>query len=81
MRVEFLPPYSPDYNPVELAFDDIKAYFRRNGEALCHALRGDDGSRLGGEAITFLWNAIYSITPDDAAGFFNKCGYKVPGHA
>jgi transposase len=26
-----LPPYSPDYNPIELAFSKIKAYVRRDG--------------------------------------------------
>ncbi|KAJ8475072.1 hypothetical protein ONZ45_g15735 [Pleurotus djamor] len=30
MRVMFLPPYSPDYNPIELAFSAIKAYVRRH---------------------------------------------------
>jgi transposase len=29
MHVLFLPPYSPDYNPIELAFSAIKAYVRR----------------------------------------------------
>jgi transposase len=27
----YLPPYSPDYNPIELAFSKIKAYIRRDG--------------------------------------------------
>ena len=31
MRVLFLPPYSPDYNPIELAFSSIKAYVRCTG--------------------------------------------------
>ncbi|KAG2740175.1 hypothetical protein P692DRAFT_20753883, partial [Suillus brevipes Sb2] len=26
----FLPPYSPDYNPIEQAFSAIKAYLRRH---------------------------------------------------
>ncbi len=29
-RVLFLPPYSPDYNPIELAFSTIKVWFKRN---------------------------------------------------
>jgi len=31
MQYEFLPPYSPDYNPIELAFSAIKAHIQRNG--------------------------------------------------
>ena len=26
----FLPPYSPDYNPIEAAFKDLKAWIKRN---------------------------------------------------
>ena len=29
--VHFLPPYSPDYNPIEEAFSKVKATFRSNG--------------------------------------------------
>jgi DDE superfamily endonuclease len=29
-RVEFLPPYSPDFNPIEEAFSCVKAWLRRN---------------------------------------------------
>ena len=28
--VVFLPPYSPDLNPIELAFAHVKAYFKAN---------------------------------------------------
>ena len=30
MRVLFLPPYSPDYNPIEESFSAIKAWIRAN---------------------------------------------------
>jgi transposase len=29
-RVLFLPPYSPDYNPIETAFSFIKSWLKRN---------------------------------------------------
>jgi transposase len=29
-RVIFLPPYSPDYNPIEIAFSTIKSWIKRN---------------------------------------------------
>jgi transposase len=28
--LEFLPPYSPDYNPIEEAFAELKAWMRKN---------------------------------------------------
>ena len=37
MQYMFLPPYSPDYNPIELAFSSIKAFVWHAGE-----LRRDD---------------------------------------
>ena len=30
VRLEFLPPYSPDYNPIEEAFAELKAWIRKN---------------------------------------------------
>ena len=41
-RLLFLPPYSPDLNPIEMAFSKLKAHLRRIGartiEALCRAI-------------------------------------------
>jgi transposase len=34
VRVEFLPPYSPDLNPIEECFSAVKAYCRRHYRAL-----------------------------------------------
>jgi hypothetical protein len=36
--VLFLPPYSPDLNPFEMAFAKLKAHLRRIGERTIHAL-------------------------------------------
>ena len=30
IRLEYLPPYSPDYNPIEEAFAEMKAWMRKN---------------------------------------------------
>ena len=30
VRLEYLPPYSPDYNPIEEAFAEMKAWMKRN---------------------------------------------------
>jgi transposase len=30
VKLEFLPPYSPDFNPIEATFKDLKAWIKRN---------------------------------------------------
>src|SRR5277367_6586952 len=36
VRVEYLPPYSPDLNPIEEAFSKINAFIRRHSRLLVH---------------------------------------------
>ena len=63
----FLPPYSPDLNPIEEAFSKVKTHLRkamaRTREALVEAM---------GEALT-------SVKPRDARGWFVHCGYGSEG--
>jgi transposase len=62
----FLPPYSPDLNPIEEAFSKIKSILRkaeaRTREALVEAMS----------------TAISAVTATDARGFFEHCGYATP---
>jgi transposase len=60
----FLPPYSPDLNPIEEAFSKIKALLRK-AEA-----------RTKEEPIEVLGVSISAVTARDAAGFFKHCGYR-----
>lgn len=64
-RVEYLPPYSPDYNPIEKMWSKIKTAMRaakaRTREALETALR----------------EALLEITEADARAWFAHCGYLV----
>ena len=30
IKLEYLPPYSPDYNPIEEAFAELKAWMKKN---------------------------------------------------
>ena len=62
--VLFLPPYSPDFNPIEMAFSKIKALLKKAAARSIHALW---------DAIR---NAIDAVTPQDAKSFFNACGYE-----
>ncbi|KAI0342123.1 hypothetical protein BDW22DRAFT_1331324 [Trametopsis cervina] len=72
MRVLFLPPYSPDYNPIELAFSKIKAFVKRDG-----TLIREDPHHHADDAYAYLHliNAAYSITANDSEGYFHHCGY------
>ena len=64
-RVEYLSPYSPDYNPIERCWSKIKTYLRkakaRNYRALLKALR----------------QAFALVTADDLKAWAVYCGYAV----
>ena len=64
-RIEYLPPYSPDYNPIEQAFSVIKAHLHHNGIGFFEA-----------NALYYeLYRACKIITPEMMWGFFSHAGY------
>jgi transposase len=65
----FLPPYSPDFTPIEQAFSKIKAILRGLGARTREALQ---------EAVGL---AIEAITPHDAAAWFAHAGYALSAPA
>ena len=64
----FLPPYSPDFTPIEQAFSKLKAILRGLGARTKEALQ---------EAVRL---AIEAITRHDAAAWFAHAGYALPAH-
>ena len=64
----FLPPYSPDLNPIEEAFSKIKGILRKAEARTREALVGAMGE------------AISAVTARDAWGFFEHCGYGLLVH-
>lgn len=62
-RLLYLPPYSPDYNPIENLWSKVKAHLRAAAARTLDTL---------GTAIT---QAFESVTPQDCRGFFGNCGY------
>lgn len=71
MNIEFLPPYSPDYNPIELAFSAMKYHLRRNGEYARLAM-----TQLSDEEIFLTLSiALYEISVSGVFGWFRHCGY------
>jgi hypothetical protein len=71
MRIEYLPPYSPDLNPIEEAFSAIKAHLRRHLHVLLAAMGEEDDLSV----YLLLYEAVYSVTADDAYGWFSHSGY------
>ncbi|KLO16718.1 hypothetical protein SCHPADRAFT_822837 [Schizopora paradoxa] len=72
MRVEFLPPYSPDFNPIEPSFSKIKSDIRRKGGIMRHVMTNSNDML---EVFDLLYGSIWSVTADDAKGWFRKSGY------
>jgi len=62
-RLQFLPPYSPDFNPIEMAFAKLKALLRKAAE----------------RAVDRLWTAVGDLldafTPAECANYFAAAGY------
>ena len=72
MRCEFLPPYSLDFNPIELAFSAMKYHLRRNGDYVRMVMKEKELSDE--EIYVTLLKALYVITPQDSFGWFAHCG-------
>jgi len=67
-KLLYLPPYSsPDLNPIEEAFSKVKALLRRAGARTREAL------------LEALGAALDAVTARDTQGFFEHCGYRLPG--
>jgi transposase len=60
-----LPPYSPDFNPIEQAFAKLKAFLRaarpRTFDQVCDLMR----------------TALALFLPDECANYVRHCGYRV----
>ena len=64
-HVRFLPPYSPDFNPIEQAFAKLKAFLRA-----ARPRTFDDVYALVALALTLF-------TPTECANYVRHCGYRV----
>lgn len=71
IRVYYLPPYSPDLNPIEEAFSYVKSVLRRNGDSFRRAVNGKNRHAVFYE----LHCALASITPQKAQGWMGHSGY------
>jgi transposase len=62
-KLLYLPPYSPDFNPIEQVFSKLKALLRKYGERTVDAL----WTRLG--------KLLDSFTKNECKNYFRHCGY------
>ena len=62
-RLLFLPAYSPDFNPIELAFSKIKEHLRAAA------------ARSAEDLLTATAAAIDAVSAADAHGFYHHCGF------
>ena len=64
-HLRFLPPYSPDFNPIELAFAKLKAFLRaarpRSFDHVCDLMKA----------------ALHLFTAAECRNFVRHCGYRV----
>jgi transposase len=63
-RLMLLPPYSPDFNPIENAFSKLKALLRKAAARTKEALWQTIGQLLD------------AFTPDECANYFSAAGYE-----
>ena len=59
----YLPPYSPDFNPIEQAFSKLKGLLRKSGARTREAL------------VQAMGRALEGVSTSDARGFFDHRGY------
>jgi transposase len=62
----YLPPYSPDLNPIEEALSKVKDILRKIGARTKEAL------------IEAMGQALAAVSAEDVRGFFAHCGYRTP---
>jgi transposase len=62
-RLRFLPPYSPDLNPIELAFSKLKAFLRKVRP------------RTYDQVCTHVATALGLFSHAECAGYVRHCGY------
>lgn len=62
-KLIYLPPYSPDFNPIEKAFSQIKAFLKKTA------------ARTKENLDKAIADAIDVVSPQNAINYFHTCGY------
>ena len=71
MHYKFLPPYSPNYNPIKLLFSTMKYCLQQNGSYVCFTM-----NKLSTKEIhVTLTEVVCDITLQDTWRWYHHCGY------
>ena len=62
-ELRLLPPYSPDLNPIELAFAKLKALLRKAGKRTVEGL------------WSLLGRSLDAFSPEECRNYLRHCGY------
>lgn len=62
--VRYLPAYSPDLNPIEMAFAKLKTALRKGAARTVTAL------------VKLIGKLIKTFSPDECANYFRHAGYR-----
>lgn len=74
-RLLYLPPHSPDYNPVELSFSELNAWLGENHDYVQQVLESDEEESVD-TVYDLLREAIHSITMENARAWYKTCGFR-----
>lgn len=64
-KLIYLPPYSPDYNPIEEAFSALKAFLRQH----------EDYASTDDSRVRLIKEGLATMRRDDIEGWFRHSGY------
>jgi transposase len=65
VELRYLPAYSPDLNPIELAFSKLKAALRKGAARTVDAL------------LKLIGKLVKSFAPEECANYFRHAGYAI----
>jgi len=72
MELAFLPPYSPDYNPIEYSFSVLKRHLKSND----YLSNIDERDEIG-FANAIIAAARDAVTSEIAKNQFRHCGFRI----
>lgn len=71
VKLVYLPPYSPDLNPIEECFSFVKHYIRRHRQTFWNIIELGDAA----SPFSFLYGALDNVNAELSEAWFHHSGY------